>query len=187
MHAAEGLGSTDVRLGWSGPGTMFTYDEEEKAIGADLLMSLVAGLEHSRALMIREIGHSQLNTGLPPRMQKIGERIMDLQAKKDDENGEGLDDAEYKELRLLSVQWELWHRLTEAAENNTANRYTARKGENMAQDYAYSTNHTLATLTPWGAVAQEYLEQARRGEIPSYGAEPPDPAAAFMNVVNAVE
>lgn len=164
VYINEELRRTDTRFAWGEPRSGVKYEVKSNTIHVDFLMGLVAGLEHTHSAMFREIGKSQLSTVFPEQNRQIRDRIMVLKDKED--AGRKLSNDEYKELRLLALEWEMRRMLWEAAEKNVTNRFTAFKGQEKAQEYAYSLNHFLMTSSAFGAAALGDLRERQGGEDP---------------------
>ncbi len=161
-YVREELRRKDTRYVWGKPGSGFHYDTQQNTINADFLMSLIGGLEHAHAVILREVGKDQLSTRFPKRNQELSDAVMALKAR--EEAGQKLNDREYKAMRKMALEWEMRERLWKATEGVAANRYVANKGLRASQDYGYSLNHYLMTNTPYGVRALDELrtEQTQR-------------------------
>jgi hypothetical protein len=166
FYVNESLRRPDTRFKWGAPGTWFYFHPEQNFINVDFLLTLAGGFEHTRAILFHEIGHSQLTTKFTKRSQEIREEMEALKAKQK-QSKKPMPPEDYKKLRLLAAEWSLRHKLFDAAENNTVNRYTANQGQIMAQDYAYSLNHVTMTVSGFGKGALAHImsgdpEEARK-------------------------
>lgn len=179
-YIGEELRRKDTRFTWGLPGSGIVYDPESKSIGIDFAGGLIDGLEHTHAMMIREIGKHHLSTAIPDKSRAVRDQIRKFKVK---EKAGTLSSEEYKTMRRLGLEWEMRRMLGEAAEKCMLNRYTERKGQEKAQDYAYSLNHALMTGTPFGRIA---LNSLRTG-IPGFPADENSPEFRFVNIVHAIE
>lgn len=177
-HVREALRDKDTRYGWSDPGAGFTFARQKNVINIDLMQSMIVGFEHARADVYREIGAALLSAGYPKRMQQIYAEMQPLlkkmqkaQAKK----GPQLKDDEYKQLRLLSAEWQLRHMMYAAAEENVTSRFVANMGRQMLQDYSVSMNNTAVTFRGVG------LTRLPKGDQIS------DELRRYMNLCNTVQ
>lgn len=179
-HIREAMRDKNVKYGWSEPGTGFTYNRRSNTITIDMMQSLIVGFEHARAEIYREIGHSLLSVTYPARMNEIYDEmrplIRKMQAAQDKKKkGPQLTQDEYKQLRLLSAEWELRHMMFAAAEENTANRFVANIGQQMMQDYSVSLNNTAVTFRLVGLTNPADVA----GASPEY--------VRYINLCNAVQ
>lgn len=182
-HVREALRDKDTKYGWSDPGTGFTFQRQKNIIQIDLMQSLIVGFEHARADVYREIGHSLLSTSYPKRMRDIYAEMQPLMRKmqqaqgKNGKKGKGpqLKDEEYKQLRLLSAEWQLRHMMYSAAEENVTSRFVANMGAQMLQDYSVSMNNTAVTFRGIGLT-----------RLPADGSMSED-LRRYMNLCNAVQ
>ena len=155
-YVSEALRRPDTKFRWGKPGSWFYFHPDENIINVDLVLSLTAGFEHTRAILFHEIGHSQLTTRFLPRQQEIREQMKPLLEKV--EKKQKLTRPEYRKLRLLSAEWDLRHKLFDSGENPCVDRYAANMGKHLAQEYGYSLNHTKVTICGYGPIAQKYLD-----------------------------
>lgn len=176
-HVREALRDKDTRYSWGAPGTGFSFDRSKNHINIDFVQSMIVGFEHARADVYREIGHSLLSVSYPKRMQEVYKDMQPLlrksrqaQAKK----GPQLKPDEYKQLLMLSTEWELRHMMFAAAEENVANRFVSNMGKQMLQDYGVSVNNTAVTGRGVGLT-----------RLPKDGLS--DDLRRYMNLCNAVQ
>jgi hypothetical protein len=178
-HVREALRDRDMKYGWSEPLTGFTHDRQKNIINIDFMQSLVTGFEHARADVYREIGFSLLSVTYPVRMQEIYKEMNPLLRKAQQSAGNKkapkLKPEEYKQLRLLSAEWELRHMMFNAAEENVANKFVANMGQQMLQDYGVSLNNAAVTHRAVGLT-----------RIPSDG-DASEELRRYMNLCNAVQ
>jgi hypothetical protein len=176
-HVRETLRDKDTKYSWGAPGSGFGFDRQKNHIVVDLMQSMIVGFEHARADVYREIGRSLLSVTYPKRMQEIYRQMQPLmkksraaQAKK----GPQLKPEEYKELRMLSAEWQLRHMMYSAAEENVANRFVANTGIQALQDYSVSLNNTAVTHRAIGLTRPPAGDDA-------------DDLRRYMNLCNAVQ
>jgi hypothetical protein len=147
-HVREALRDKDTKYGWGEPGSGFTYNRQKNIIDIDLMQTMIVGFEHARADVYREIGHALLSVSYPKRMQQVFKEMQPLLQKARKaaaKKGPELKPEEYKELRVLSAEWQLRHMMFNAAEENVANRFVSNMGQQMLQDYSVSLNNTAVT------------------------------------------
>lgn len=160
LYLSESLKRTDVRFSWRPPGGGFSYKPEKNELNADFVLGLILGLEHARALTLRETGRSQISAAYPPRMTALREKMMALDEKRKAHGG-SLPKEEYRDLRMLSAEWELRNALFEAAEGNCLNGFVGRMGDATRREYSYSLNHAMTAASPYGEQARRYIEERR--------------------------
>ncbi|HEY8191292.1 MAG TPA: hypothetical protein VIG74_02615, partial [Alphaproteobacteria bacterium] len=158
FHIAESLRNPSVQFTWGPPGSTFYYDPQENLITIDMMTGMIAGMEHSRAIIMHEIGHSQMTVRFPKRQQEIRAEMEALQKDIDARDGQHTPE-EYRRLRLLSAEWQFRHMLFDGAENNCVNRNAEVTGHMLGSDIGYSLNHNAAILSEQGAAAREWLRQ----------------------------
>ncbi len=158
-HVREALRDKNAKYGWGEPGSGFTFERQKNVINIDLMQSMIVGFEHARADVYREIGHSLLSKTYPKRMQEVFREMQPLLRKaraaqgkngKKGKKDQQLKPEEYKQLRMLSAEWELRHMMFAAAEENVANRFVSNMGLQMLQDYSVSLNNTAVTFRAVG-------------------------------------
>lgn len=156
-YVHEGLHRQDTRFKWSGPEEYFAYDPKKNQINVNLMLSLLNGFEHSRAILFHQIGHSQISTKYMPSMTDIRTRMEPIVDKT--KNRQKITPFEYINLRMFSAEWQLRNKLFEATENNVVNRYTANMGGNLAQEYAYSLNNYIVHIGGFGSLRQHLQKE----------------------------
>ncbi|HEX2753313.1 MAG TPA: hypothetical protein VHP34_09500, partial [Alphaproteobacteria bacterium] len=147
-HVREALRDKNTKYSWGQPGTGFSFDRNQNHIGIDFVQSMIVGFEHARGDVYREIGSALLSVSYPKRMQEIYKEMQPLLRKARQaqmKKGPQLKPEEYKELRMLSAEWELRHMMFSAAEDNVANRFVSNMGKQLLQDYSVSINNTAVT------------------------------------------
>lgn len=160
FFATESLRNPSVRFQWGAPGTAFYYIPDENLITIDMALSLITGMEHTRAIVMHEVSHSQLTVRYPDRQQKIRAEIVAIEdAIKARGEDEAPTAAEYKRMRLLSAEWQFRHMLFDGAENNCVNRNSEVTGHMLGTDIGYSLNHSAAILSEQGQAAREWLRR----------------------------
>ena len=157
---SEEMRRTDVKFAYGIPGTGFKYTPKDNQINVDLMSALVAGFEHTRSLLFREIGHSFISRQYPDRSNEIREEIKKIKGEYDTATGTknfmgkkvnvNMPPEDYIKLRLLTAEWQMRNMLWTMAEHNVWNRYASDKGERLSQDYSYSLNHDLLTVGGYG-------------------------------------
>jgi len=157
LQLSDSLRRTDVAFAWGVPGSLFRYDPAGNTLNADLVMSMIVGFDHARALMVRETGRSQLSVAYPPRMMALREKMLAFGEKRKAAGG-SLTKEEYKELRTIAVEWELRNMLFEAAEGNCLNGYAGRR------EFASSLNHAMTVASPYGEYARRHIEEREQIE-----------------------
>ena len=103
---------------WGKPGSGVGYDQNSNKINIDFMHCLVVGFEHARADVMREIGYAYLSRSYPERMQKVYKELSPLLVKSrkaSAKKGPQLSKDEYKQMRVLSAEWQLRHMLFKAA------------------------------------------------------------------------
>jgi Mg-chelatase subunit ChlD len=176
-HVREALRDKDTKYSWGDPGTGFTFNRQKNLINIDLMQSMIVGFEHARADVYREIGHSLLSTTYPKRMRELYRDMQPLLKKSrlaQMKKGPQLKPDEYKQLRMLSAEWQLRHMMFAAAEENVANRFVANIGQQVLQDYGVSLNNTAVTHRGVGLT-----------RVPQKGVS--DELKRYMNLCNAVQ
>lgn len=177
-HVRGALRDKNTKYSWGDPGVGFTFDRQKNHIQIDLMQSMIVGFEHARADVYREIGQSLLSVSYPKRMQQIYRDMQPLLKKMkqaQDKKGPQLKPDEYKQLRMLSAEWELRHMMFAAAEENTANRFVANMGLQDLQDYGVSLNNTAVTFRNMGLT-----------RVPKKG-DASEELRSYMNLCNAVQ
>lgn len=160
---AESMRNPDTRFDWGAPGSTFFYNPDGNYINIDLVTGLVLGLEHTRAINLHEIGHSQMTLKFPKRQREIYAEMEVLEKKID--AGDALEPEEYKRLRMLSAEWGFRHRLFDAAENNCVNRNATVLGEALGQEFGYSLNHSIALISEEGQHAAALKNKAAQDDV----------------------
>ena len=160
---SEDLRRTDIRFSYGEPGSGFGFNKEESHINVDFLGSLVAGFEHARGILFREIAHSILSRKYTDRSNEIRAEIRDIKDEHDytavggqfmgNKVEKKMPSDVYIRMRKLSAEWRMRNMLWEAAEHNVHHRYTTEKSSKLAQDYGYSLNHDLLTVGGYGETA----------------------------------
>lgn len=160
---SEDLRRTDIRFGYGEPGSGFGYSQENGYINVDFLGSLVAGFEHARGILFREIAHSILSRKYTDRSNEIRAEIRAIKDEHDYTPLAGqfmgtkiekkIPPEAYIKMRKLSAEWRMRDMLWQAAEHNVHHAYTAEKSSRLAQDYSYSLNHDLLTVGGYGQTA----------------------------------
>jgi len=178
LFIEDSIRNPATRIRWAAPSAGYPaigydYDQNENVVNIDLVWSLMGGVEHSRAAVMREIGRSKLTVKFTPEMQAIRKKMVVLDNKK--QNG-SLTPKEYKHMALLSQEWQMRHRLFNEAENNMAGRYAANQSYTRIQDYAWSANNVETILYGTG---QRLLNQPAETEASS-------PAEKFDNLCRAI-
>lgn len=174
----EALRDRNTKYSWSEPGTGFQFDRQNNHIKIDLAQSMIVGFEHARADVYREIGLALLSVTYPERMRQIYQEMRPLMKKvqaSQNKKGPALKPEEYKQLRLLSAEWELRHMLFAAAEENVTNRFVANMGQYVQQDHGVSINNTAVTFRLVGLTQTSTIDDASE-ELKKY-----------MNLCNAVQ
>lgn len=120
------------------PDIGFYYDHVNNVVNADMVWSLIMGLEHARAPMMHEIGHGELSVSFSPKMDALFKRIDALTEKQ--QSGTQLSEDEYKELIESRIEWDLRNRVYQEAENSTVNHFATGNGRQYGQDIGYSLN-----------------------------------------------
>ncbi|MGE3624566.1 MAG: hypothetical protein AB7H77_11950, partial [Bdellovibrionales bacterium] len=177
-HIRAALHDRSTKYSWSAPGAGFAFDRTHNHIHIDLMQSMIVGFEHARADVYREIGHSLLSVTYPKRMQELYRDMAPLMKKArlaKEKKGPELKPDEYKQLRLLSAEWQLRHMMFTSAEENVANRFVANVGKQMLQDFGVSLNNTAVTHRAIGLV-----------RLPQ-GDDISDDLKRYMNLCNAVQ
>lgn len=140
-HIFNLLRNNDLLVGWGAPGSWFSFALEPAPgrINCDLLYSLLAGFDHSRACVVHEIGHAVQTKGVPDYIQELSDAIPDM----DDPM------AMHQELRLKQY-------FLNACEDNCVNRFTQQIGGVFGQDYGHSLNHFYTSI---GDVGRRFIRQ----------------------------
>lgn len=156
FHIAEGVRNTDTRMGWGPPGSWFYFDPQKNRINIDFLYSLVAGFEHTRSVIMHEIGHSELSVAFPPRMGELRREIQEIK----DRTGTGkMKQVDYKAMRRADAEWQLYMRFFNSAEDNCVNRFATNMGDRGVQDYGYSLNQIVVTIAGTGPIANRSISR----------------------------
>ncbi len=174
----EALRDRDTKYSWSEPGTGFQFDRKSNHIKIDLAQSMIVGFEHARADVYREIGLALLSVTYPEKRNKLYQEMRPLMKKvqaSQEKKGPPLKPEEYKQLRMLSAEWELRHMMFSAAEENVTNRFVANMANYAQQDYSVSINNTAVTFRLVGLT--------QTADVP--GAS--DELKQYMNLCNAVQ
>ncbi len=158
-HIFNLLRKDDLLVGWGAPGTWFSFslNPPPGKINCDLLYSMLAGFEHSRACVVHEISHAVLTKGVPSYISELNDAMQDI-------DGQG----HY----ALSQELQLKQYFLNACEDNCINRFTEQIGRVFGQDYGYSLNNFYTAI---GDVGRRYL---RKRDI--YG--DPTPENQFKNL-----
>lgn len=183
-HVREILRDKDVKYSWGDPGSGFSYDRKKKAINIDLMQSMIVGFEHARADVNREIAYSLLSASYPQRMQELFKEMRPLlkkqqlaQNKDKKKKGPKLTPDEYKQVQMLSAEWELRHMMFASAEENVTGRFVANMAQdmNLLQDFSVSLNNTAVTFRGMGLRRLPAEDQAS------------DDMRRYMNLCNTVQ
>jgi|GEM_PF-3054196 len=143
-HIFNLLRQNDLMVGWGAPGTWFSFSLQPPPgkINCDLLYSMLAGFDHSRACVVHEISHAVLTKGIPFYIRDLSDAIQSI---------EGQDQA-----YALSQELQLKQYFLNAAEDNCINRFTEQIGKVFGQDYGYSLNNFYTSI---GDVGRRFLKQ----------------------------
>lgn len=158
-HIFNLLRQNDLLVGWGAPGTWFSFslNPPPGRINCDLLYSMLAGFDHSRACVVHEISHAVQTRGVPSYISELNDALQDI-------DGQG----QY----ALSQELQLKQYFLNACEDNCVNRFTEQIGKVFGQDYGYSLNNFYTAI---GDVGRRYL---RKREV--YG--DPSPENRFKNL-----
>ncbi len=158
-HIFNLLRKNDLMVGWGAPGTWFSFslNPPPGKINCDLLYSMLAGFDHSRACVVHEISHAVLTKGVPGYISELNDAMQDI-------DGQGH--------HALSQELQLKQYFLNACEDNCVNRFTEQIGRVFGQDYGYSLNNFYTAI---GDVGRRYL---RKREV--YG--DPTPENQFKNL-----
>lgn len=159
FHIAESVRNSDTRMGWGPPGSWFYFDPQNNRINIDFLYSLVAGFEHSRAVIMHEIGHSELTVAFPARMGELKQQIDDI---KERTGSRKMTQADYKAMRRADAEWQLYMRFFNSAEDNVVNRFATTMGDRGVQDYGYSLNQIVVTIAGTGPIANRSISRDKQ-------------------------
>ncbi|TVQ84040.1 MAG: hypothetical protein EA357_04135, partial [Micavibrio sp.] len=178
QNVEEVLRHRQTAYKWGKPGSGVGYEQSSNKINIDFMHCLVVGFEHARADVMREIGYAYLSRSYPERMQKVYKEMAPLLVKSRKaaaKKGPELSKDEYKQLRLLSAEWQLRHMMFKAAEGNTVNRYVDNLGQVRMQDFGVSLNNSAVTAEGIGFMPP-----------PKKGGNMTEELARYLNLVHTV-
>lgn len=143
------VSNPDVTMSWGTPGSWFWFASDKNHINIDLFHTLLCGfsddnapgfegLAHSIAIMMHEIGHSQLTVKFSDEMQALKTREDALFAT--GQANKGFTDEQKLELAQVQIEFALRMNLMNAAEDNCVNRYAANVGREFPHNFSESLN-----------------------------------------------
>ncbi len=138
MFVARDAFNPGTKLRWGLPGSMFYFEHVGNSINIDFLMSLIGGFKDTRSIFFHEIGHSKLTRSFTPLMVATRDEMAVLSQKGTDGT---ISAAEYGQLAMLRLKWDLLFRIFDEAENSPVNRYSINAGPKLQQDMGASLNN----------------------------------------------
>jgi hypothetical protein len=153
---SQSIQNDDVTYGWGQPGSWFYQDPLKNHLNFDLYFMLLCGFEYIRSVEGHEVGHSQLSTAYPPRMQELYEKVKQFIDPRTVEN-EGtappqMTKKQQVELAGEVAEWQYWHRSWNHMEDLTVDQFSIDLSRVMPQDYGDALNHAAILLRGYGEV-----------------------------------
>lgn len=165
----QSLQNEDVTFDWGHPGSWFYRDPKKNHMNFDLYFMLLLGFDHTRAVELHEMGHSDLSVGYPPSMQALYDKVFnvvdnrtiarDNNEEEDDEKTQKRSKSKVKmtkkeqvELALLAREWQMRHRSWNVMEDITVDQYAINWSRRLPQDFGYSMNHAATDLRGYGEI-----------------------------------
>lgn len=154
---SQAIQNDDVTYAWGQPGSWFYQDPIKNHLNFDLYFMLLCGFEYIRSVEGHEVGHSQLSTGYPPRMQelyKTVEKFIDPRTV-DKDNGTPppqMSKKQQVELAGEVAEWQYWQRSWNHMEDLTVDQFSIDLSRVMPQDYGDALNHAAILLRGYGEV-----------------------------------
>ncbi len=154
---ALSMQNDDVTYSWGQPGSWFYQDPLKNHLNFDLYFMLLAGFEFVRPVEGHEIGHSQLSTGYPPRMQELYEKVKQfIDPRTVEQDGAELPQLSEKEQIELAgevAEWQYWHRAWNSMEDLTVDQFAFDLERLLPeQDFGDSMNHAAMVLRGYGEI-----------------------------------
>lgn len=171
-----------VTMDWGTPGSWFYFRPDINHINIDLFYTLAAGFDddqapglfgvaHATAVMMHEVGHSQLTKRFTDAMIAL-QKQEQAYLEKAKLNG-SLTRDEFKELGKIRKEFELRMMVMNAAEDNCVNQYAAMQGNQFPHDFGQSLNIANVLLQGSGQLL-------RKGSKPQVTNDPIEAAQAAL-------
>jgi len=146
-----------VTFAWGQPGSWFYQDPAKNHLNFDVYFMLLAGFEHIRSVEGHEVGHSQLSTGYPPRMQELYDKVKKYIDPRtvDGAGAEAPPKMTKKDQVDLAgevAEWNLWHRAWNAMEDICVDQFAINLRRTLQQDYGDSLNNAAMVLRGYGEI-----------------------------------
>jgi hypothetical protein len=147
----------DVTYSWGQPGSWFYQDPTKNHLNFDLYFMLLCGFEHVRSVEGHEIGHSQLSTGYPPKMQELYEKVKKYidprTVEKDGAEPPKMGKKDQVELAGEVAEWQYRHRAWNCLEDLTVDQFAIDLERFIKeQNFGDSLNHAAMVLRGYGEI-----------------------------------
>lgn len=158
------LQNKDVTFNWGQPGSWFYYNPRTNKINIDLYYTLLMGFEHTRAVTLHEIGHSELSNTYSKRMKELYEKVKILidpsTIVREDKDGNKkkprikMKKAEYRQLMIDVAEWQLRFKLWHMTEDTVVNQFSSNMSDVSYKNQLFgkSLNHVSAVLQGFGEI-----------------------------------
>lgn len=177
------VGNSNTRIGFGEPETWFWFHPIENKINMDIGYGLLFGLQNARAILLHEIGHSQITTGRTPKQISLREKIQE--AFKEIKKGNRLSKKEAIELACDIQEEKARESFFQVAEDCAVNIFAEVEGKKTNQNVKTSILRNYCMLGTKKEICEAEKAMKILGEIMPSLPNEPNPSENFRHLINA--